>query len=127
MVFCAATLALASATAIEFHKVDAFAGKILLPYVAWLVFANALNYSIWKKNPGVRFMRATLQLTGVLAAYSLRNSLCLLYQAEQIRASMQALCKVALPLESTCLTLRMLNLKLQALHCVMVLLVGACD
>ena len=82
VVFCAVTLALASATAIEFHKVDAFAGKILLPYVAWLVFANALNYSIWKKNPGVRFMRATLQLTGVLAAYSLRNSLCLLYQAE---------------------------------------------
>ncbi|KAL3153773.1 hypothetical protein ABBQ32_013361 [Trebouxia sp. C0010 RCD-2024] len=47
-----ATLALASATAWEFYKVDAFAGKILLPYLAWLVFANALNYSIWKKNPG---------------------------------------------------------------------------
>ena len=47
------TLALASVTAWEFYKVDAFAGKILLPYLAWLTFANALNYSIWKKNPGV--------------------------------------------------------------------------
>jgi len=46
-------LALASVTAREFYKVDAFAGKILIPYLAWLVFANALNYSIWKKNPGV--------------------------------------------------------------------------
>jgi len=49
----AATLALASVTAREFYKVDAFAGKILIPYLAWLAFANALNYSIWKKNPGV--------------------------------------------------------------------------
>ncbi|DBA96023.1 hypothetical protein WJX77_010016 [Trebouxia sp. C0004] len=46
------TLALASVTAREFYKVDAFAGKILIPYLAWLAFANALNYSIWKKNPG---------------------------------------------------------------------------
>lgn len=52
---CVGTLALASATAWEFYKVDAFAGKILLPYLAWLAFANALNYSIWKKNPGVCF------------------------------------------------------------------------
>lgn len=55
MILCAGTLALASATAWEFYKVDAFAGKILLPYLAWLAFANALNYSIWKKNPGVCF------------------------------------------------------------------------
>jgi len=46
------TLGLASATAREFYKVDAFAGKILIPYLLWLVFANALNYSIWQKNPG---------------------------------------------------------------------------
>ena len=50
----AVTLGLASATAREFYKVDAFAGKILIPYLLWLAFANALNYSIWKKNPGVR-------------------------------------------------------------------------
>ena len=55
VMLCAGTLALASATAWEFYKVDAFAGKILLPYLAWLAFANALNYSIWKKNPGVCF------------------------------------------------------------------------
>ena len=53
IILFAVTLALASATAWEFYKVDAFAGKILLPYLAWLAFANALNYSIWKKNPGV--------------------------------------------------------------------------
>ena len=49
----AATLALASVTAKEFYKVDAVAGKIMIPYLLWLVFANALNYSIWKKNPAV--------------------------------------------------------------------------
>lgn len=49
----AVTLGLASATAREFYKVDAFAGKILIPYLLWLAFANALNYSIWQKNPGV--------------------------------------------------------------------------
>ena len=26
------------------------AGKLMLPYLAWLAFANALNYSIIQKN-----------------------------------------------------------------------------
>lgn len=44
-------LGLAAWTASAFYKVDAFAGKLFLPYLAWLTFANALNYSVWKKNP----------------------------------------------------------------------------
>lgn len=46
-------LGLAAWTASAFYKVDAFAGKLFLPYLAWLTFANALNYSVWKKNPQV--------------------------------------------------------------------------
>lgn len=66
----AVTLGLASATAREFYKVDAFAGKLLIPYLIWLAFANALNYSIWQKNPGVCHHSTSLFCTVRLLAYS---------------------------------------------------------
>ncbi|KAK9809446.1 hypothetical protein WJX73_008489 [Symbiochloris irregularis] len=44
-------LATAALTASKFYKVDPLAGKLMLPYVAWLAFANALNYAVWQLNP----------------------------------------------------------------------------
>lgn len=49
-----AVLATATATAAAFYKVDALAGKLFLPYLAWLAFANALNAAVYKLNPHVR-------------------------------------------------------------------------
>nr|CAD7407671.1 unnamed protein product [Timema poppensis] len=34
-----------------FHQVNPIAGYILLPYLAWLSVASALNYVIWRDNP----------------------------------------------------------------------------
>ncbi|XP_017011540.2 translocator protein [Drosophila takahashii] len=34
-----------------FYKVNKTAGLLFVPYLAWLGFATALNYSIWKLNP----------------------------------------------------------------------------
>nr|CAD7204922.1 unnamed protein product [Timema douglasi] len=34
-----------------FHQVNQIAGYILLPYLAWLSVASALNYVIWRDNP----------------------------------------------------------------------------
>jgi tryptophan-rich sensory protein len=33
-----------------FFEVDSTAGYLMLPYVAWVAFANLLNLSIVKKN-----------------------------------------------------------------------------
>ena len=33
-----------------FNKVDNFASKLLLPYLAWVSFATVLNASIWFLN-----------------------------------------------------------------------------
>jgi len=37
-------------TVIAFWKVRPLAGALLLPYLAWVTFAGALNYSIWQLN-----------------------------------------------------------------------------
>lgn len=36
-----------------FYQIDSPSGKLLLPYLAWLIFATALNASICKRNPTV--------------------------------------------------------------------------
>ncbi|EDW77676.1 uncharacterized protein Dwil_GK24622 [Drosophila willistoni] len=41
----------ASVCGVLFYKVNKTAGLIFVPYVAWLGFASALNYAIWKLNP----------------------------------------------------------------------------
>ncbi|KAK9806234.1 hypothetical protein WJX72_006747 [[Myrmecia] bisecta] len=46
-----ALLAAAAATAASFHTVDQTAAYLLAPYLAWLVFANTLNFTIWRMNP----------------------------------------------------------------------------
>jgi tryptophan-rich sensory protein len=37
-------------TLIAFWKVQRFAGVMLLPYLAWVSFATALNFSLWQLN-----------------------------------------------------------------------------
>ncbi len=38
-------------TVIAFWKISPWAGALLLPYGAWVTFASALSWAIWKRNP----------------------------------------------------------------------------
>jgi tryptophan-rich sensory protein len=40
-----------SATAWVFWRQSQAAGLLLLPYLAWVAFASALNFTIWRLNP----------------------------------------------------------------------------
>ena len=40
------------ATIAAFHRVNAVAAWLLLPYLAWVTFAAALNLTIWRLNRG---------------------------------------------------------------------------
>lgn len=42
---------LIAATAVAFRPVSRLAAALLLPYLAWVGFACALNFSIWRLNP----------------------------------------------------------------------------
>jgi tryptophan-rich sensory protein len=42
-----------AATLIAFGRVRALAAALLAPYILWVSFAAALNYSIWQRNPGL--------------------------------------------------------------------------
>ena len=41
------------ATLIAFWRVRRTAGALLIPYLLWVTFASALNYSVWQLNPRV--------------------------------------------------------------------------
>ena len=45
--------ALIAATIVSFWKVRPLAGALLIPYLLWVSFAAALNYSVWQLNPSV--------------------------------------------------------------------------
>lgn len=45
--------ALIAATAVAFWRVSRLAGALLLPYLAWVSFATALNAVLWLRNPGL--------------------------------------------------------------------------
>ncbi len=45
--------ALIVATILAFWKVRPLAGALLIPYLLWVSFATALNYSIWQLNPQI--------------------------------------------------------------------------
>ena len=42
--------AMIAATAALFYRVRALAGVLLFPYLAWVGFASALNFAIWRLN-----------------------------------------------------------------------------
>lgn len=42
---------LIAATVAAFWRVQALAGALLLPYLAWVGFAAALNLTVWRLNP----------------------------------------------------------------------------
>jgi len=39
------------ATAVSFWRIRPLAGALLIPYLLWVSFAAALNFSIWQLNP----------------------------------------------------------------------------
>ena len=41
------------ATLVSFWRVSPLAGALLIPYLLWVSFASALNYSVWQLNPQV--------------------------------------------------------------------------
>lgn len=43
----------AGAATYAMGRINRNAGLIMLPYMAWLSLATALNYSIWKNNPAI--------------------------------------------------------------------------
>ena len=43
--------ALIVATVIAFWRIRPWAGALLVPYLLWVSFASALNYSVWQLNP----------------------------------------------------------------------------
>jgi tryptophan-rich sensory protein len=44
-------LALIVATMVLFARIHRGAAWLLVPYLAWVSFASALNYSVWQRNP----------------------------------------------------------------------------
>ena len=46
-------LALVVATAGTFWRARALAGWLMAPYIAWVGFASALTFAMWRLNPGV--------------------------------------------------------------------------
>lgn len=42
-----------AATFVAFLRLRPLAGLLLLPYLAWISFAGALNYVLWRMNPGL--------------------------------------------------------------------------
>lgn len=45
--------ALVLATFVAFRRVDRVAGALLVPYMAWIAFATALNWTVWQANPAL--------------------------------------------------------------------------
>lgn len=41
------------ATMVAFWRISSLAGLALVPYLLWVTFAGALNYSVWQLNPQV--------------------------------------------------------------------------
>ena len=41
------------ATVVAFWRVRPLAGALLIPYLLWVTYASALNYSVWQLNPEI--------------------------------------------------------------------------
>ena len=46
-------LAAIVATVVAFWRIRPLAGALLLPYLAWTLFATALNVAVWRANPAL--------------------------------------------------------------------------
>lgn len=46
-------IALVSTTIVLFARIRRAAAWLLAPYLAWIVFAAALNFSVWRSNPAL--------------------------------------------------------------------------
>ena len=44
---------LVAATLVVFWRMHRPAGRLLLPYLAWVSYAAALTWSVWRRNPGL--------------------------------------------------------------------------
>lgn len=44
------TTGTATAATVSWYKVNKTAAYLMIPYLAWLTLASALNYRIWKDN-----------------------------------------------------------------------------
>ena len=44
-------LAVLLATLISFHRIHPWAGRLFVPYAAWVMFATYLNAGLWYLNP----------------------------------------------------------------------------
>jgi translocator protein len=42
------------ATIVLFYPIHSVAAMLLLPYLAWVTFAAALNFAVWRLNPSAR-------------------------------------------------------------------------
>ena len=42
-----------AATIMAFWRIRQLAGALLLPYIAWVTFAAALNFTVWRMNPAM--------------------------------------------------------------------------
>jgi tryptophan-rich sensory protein len=41
-----------AATLVSFLRLDPVAGALISPYLLWVTIAGALNWSVWRRNPG---------------------------------------------------------------------------
>jgi len=51
MVNCVLLYAAAGAASVAMAKISPTAGLFMVPYMAWLSLATALNFSLWRNNP----------------------------------------------------------------------------
>jgi tryptophan-rich sensory protein len=46
-------LALVAATVVAFRRIRRAAAMLMVPYLAWVAFASALTWAVWRGNPGL--------------------------------------------------------------------------
>ncbi len=46
-------ITLVCATIVAFARIHRGAAVMLLPYLVWISFASALNFAVWRANPGL--------------------------------------------------------------------------